>query len=112
MPRRGELYLASDAPGDAKSNRVVLVVSRQRFLDSNHPMVVCVPVYSRGQGLTTQVQIGVAEGLKHDSSLHCDDIIRMRREQLRAWVGTLSRAKMREVNTALTIALGLDDNEG
>jgi mRNA interferase MazF len=33
--------------------------------------VICAPVYSQHDGLSTQVRVGVDEGLKRDSSVHC-----------------------------------------
>jgi len=32
-------------------------------------------VYSRRDGLHTQVNVGFDEGLKHDSSIHCDELV-------------------------------------
>ena len=104
---RGELYRAEPVAGDPRRARVVLVVSRQRFIDSGYSTVMCVPVYSSHSGLDTQVAIGPDEGLKHASSLHCDEVLSVRKTILRTYVGSLSAAKLREVNRALSIALDI-----
>ena len=45
-------------------------------LRNDFPAVEAVStVYSAHDGLSTQVLIGIDEGLKHDSSIHCDELI-------------------------------------
>ncbi len=107
MLTRGELYRAETVAGDPRRARVMLIVSRQGLIDSGHSTVMCVPVYSNQGGLDTQVAIGPGEGLKHPSSLHCDEVLSVRKVSLRAYVGSLSPAKLREVNRALAIALDI-----
>jgi len=58
-------------------------------------------------GLATQVAGGVNEGLKHDSSIHCDELVSLPKSALTNYVGDLSPAKMQELDKALGIALGL-----
>jgi len=107
--RRGELYRVPRPPGgDPRRSRVFLVVSRDALFASAFSTVVCVPVYSAYLGLASQVPVGEAEGLKHPSSLDCDNLTSVRRDQLRAYVGSLSDAKMREVDRALIVALQLE----
>lgn len=78
------------------------------MLGSRFSTAVCVPVYSSFDGLSTQVQVGVDEGLKHDSSLHCDELVSIPKASLTHYVGSLSVLKLRELNAALAVALGLD----
>ena len=52
-----------------------MVVSRQVVIGSRFSTVVCAPVYTAYDGLSTQVLIGVDEGLKHESSIHCDELV-------------------------------------
>jgi mRNA interferase MazF len=68
-------------------------------------------VYSRGEGLITEVAIGPPEGLKHPSVLRCDEVTGLRRTLLRDYVGSLSPEKLREVNRALAIALDIDPDD-
>jgi mRNA interferase MazF len=62
--KRGELYLVRK-PGarDPRKQRVFIVVSREVLIES----VVCAPVYSQHDGLSTQVSVGPDEGPKRDS---------------------------------------------
>lgn len=106
---RGELYRVKDPRGDPKNFRVFLVVSRQLFLRSSHSSAVCAPVFTDYSGLPTQVPIGPEVGLKHHSSVHCDAVTSIPRSSLTNYVGSLPPAKMREVDRALAVALGLDD---
>ena len=63
-------------------------------------------VYSKYRNdITTQVEVGVNEGLKHDSAIYCDALISVQKLLLTDYVGTLSQAKMNEVNAALREAL-------
>jgi mRNA interferase MazF len=105
--RRGELHRVRKPGGDPKRARVFVVVSRQVLLDSSFSTVVCAPVYSEGQGLSTQVPVGMAEGLKHESSIFCDNLVSIPRSELTDYVGSLSPQRMSLLNRALRIALEL-----
>jgi len=105
--RRGELYRVSRPGGDRRLQRTFAIVSRQALLDSRFSSVVCAPVYSNGEGLSTQVAVGPDEGLKHPSWLMCDNLVSLRKSELTTYVGALSRAKLAELNEALKMALDL-----
>ncbi len=104
--RRGELYrVAHPSRKDPKRFRVFVVVSRQILIDSRFSTVTCAPVYSVHEGLSTQVSVGVAEGLKHESSVHCDELVSLPKSALTHFVGILPAAKVDDLNRALRIAL-------
>jgi mRNA interferase MazF len=105
--RRAELYRVRHPAGDPKRSRVFVVVSRQVLIDSHFSTVVCAPVFSEGQGLSTQVPVGVAEGLKHESVIFCDNLVSITKADLTDYVGALPPAKMAALNRALRIALEL-----
>lgn len=105
--KRGDLYRVRKPAGDPKKYRTFVVVSRQVLIDSRFSTVICAPVFSNYHGLATQVPVGVAEGLKHDSSIHCDNLVSLDKTGLRNFVGTLSAAKLTALNEALQVALGL-----
>ncbi len=108
--RRGELYrVAHPSRKDPKRFRVFVIVSRQVLIDSRFSTVTCAPVFSVHEGLSTQVPVGVAEGLKHDSSVHCDELVSLPKSVLTNFVGTLSAAKVDDLNRALRIALDIPD---
>jgi mRNA interferase MazF len=106
--RRGELYRVSKPGGDPKSSRVFVVVSRQVLLDSRFSTAVCAPVFSAGQGLSTQVAVGLEHGLKHENWIMCDNLVSLRKADLTHFVGTLPPAKLVELNRALKMALDLE----
>jgi len=106
---RGELYrVYKGAKYDPRDYRVFLVVSRQKVMDIGFSSVICAPVYSKYDGLSTQVEVGVDEGLKHESAIYCDDLVSIPKSLLTNYIGSLSPAKMEEVNTALRTALALE----
>ena len=104
--KRGELYrVFRGAKNDPKDFRVFLVVSRQELIDSTFTSVICAPVYSKYNQITTQIELGVEEGLKHDSAIYCDELISLQKAILTDYIGSLSNEKMSAVNRALRIAL-------
>ena len=88
--KRGELYLV-EKPGsqDPRKRRVFVIVSRHRLVDSQFSTLICAPVYSRHDGLSTQVPVGTAEGLKKESSIHCDELVSLPKSVLTHYVGSL-----------------------
>ena len=106
--RRGELYRVKHPSGsDPRRFRVFVVVSRQLLLDSRFSSVVCAPIYTRRDCLHSQVPVGIEEGLKHDSSIHCDDLVSLPKPVLTDYVGCLFPEKILELDRALAFALDL-----
>jgi len=108
--KRGELYrVRNPVRRDPRRSRVFALVSRQVLIESRFSTVMCVPVYTAYDGLATQVLVGVAEGLAHESSLHCDEVVSLQKRVLTDFIGTLSPQKITELNRALRVALDLPD---
>ena len=108
--KRGDLYrMHKPSARDPKRFRVFVVVSRPVLIASRFSTVICTPVYSLSHGLSTQVMIGIDEGMKHDSSIHCDELVSLPKSVLTDYVGTLSTEKIEELNRALRIALDIPD---
>jgi mRNA interferase MazF len=84
------------------------VVGRQAVIDSKFSTVICAPVLSRRDGLATQVNVGTDEGLKHESSIHCDALVSVPKSSLTDYVGRLSGQKLEELAHALRIALAIE----
>ena len=106
--RRGELYrVYKGSPHDPKKYRVFVIVSRQIVIDSKFSTVICAPFYSSYDGLSTQVRIGIEEGLKHESSIHCDELVSIPKSTLTHYVGSLNPERVFQLDQALKIALGL-----
>jgi mRNA interferase MazF len=108
--KRGDLFRVSHPSAqDPKRFRVFVVVSRQALIDSRFSTVICAPIYSAHDGLATQVPVGIDEGLKHDSSIHCDELVSLPKSVLTNYIGTLPSFIIESLNHALLIALDLPD---
>ena len=108
--KRGDLFrVYKGSKTDPKEHRVFVVVSRQELIDNAFTTVVCAPVYSNyREEITTQVEIGIGEGLKHDSAIYCDNLTSIFKNRLTDYIGTLSISKTEKLNTALRIALAVE----
>jgi len=107
--KRGDLYrVYKGSTTDPKCYRVFVIISRQVLIDSKFSTVLCAPIYSSVEGLSSQVSVGIDEGLKHDSSIYCDELISIPKKSLTNFIGTLSAEKLIQLDKALSIALALD----
>lgn len=107
--RRGELYrLEKPSKRDPKRFRVYIIVSRNDLFPTTFPTVVCAPVYSRYIGLATEVEVGVREGLRHDSCIRCDELVSVAKSELTNFIGSLPPEKIQELNQALKVALEIE----
>jgi mRNA interferase MazF len=106
--KRGELYRAANPSArDPKKSRVFVIVGRQPVIESRFSTIIRAPIYTTHNGLGTQVPVGVDEGLKHDSSIHCDELVSLPKSVLTNFVGTLPEQKIHALNQALALALDL-----
>lgn len=106
--RRGEIYrVPRISTNDPKKYRAYVIVSRPELIDSRFSSVICAPIYSHAHGLVTEVFVGIEEGLKHDSSIHCDELVSIRKSSITHYIGRLSPQKIDELNDALRAALDL-----
>ncbi len=106
--KRGDLFrVRRPGGGDPRRSRVFVVVSRQTLVDSRFSTVVCAPVYTRRDGLATQVDVGSEDGLKHDSSVQCDALVSLPKSALTDYVASLAPARVRALDQALRVALAL-----
>ena len=106
---RGEFYrVYRGSKTDTKESRVFVIVSRQALVDSKFSTVICAPVYSRFDGLSTQFKVGVDEGLKDNSSVFCDDLVSIDKSKLTHFVGSLSHANLAKLEKCLRIALAIE----
>jgi mRNA interferase MazF len=105
--RRGDLYRVRKPGGDPKRQRVFVVASRQALIDSRFSTVICAPIYTRRDGLSTQVNVGIECGLKHDSAIQCDELVSLPKQMLSDYVGSLTLPARQALNRALEVALEL-----
>jgi mRNA interferase MazF len=107
--KRAELYrVYKGNRNDPRRSRVFVIVSRQVLIDSQFSSVTCAPIYTAYDGLSTQVSVGVEVGLKHASSIHCDELISIPKSALTDFVGRLNPGKTWELDRALAIALAIE----
>ena len=110
--KREDLYRVSHPSArDPKKSRVFVVVSRQILIDSKFSTVTCAPIYTAFHGLSTQVLVGSEEGLKHNSSIHCDELVSLPKTVLANFVGRLSEEKRLELAEALAAALEIPHSQ-
>jgi mRNA interferase MazF len=106
--KRGDLFRVRRPGGsDPRRSRVFAVVSRQALIDSRFSTVVCAPVYTRRDGLATQVEVGAEDGLKHESSIHCDALVSLPKSVLTDYAASLAPGRIRLLDQALRVALAL-----
>ncbi|MCB8944866.1 MAG: type II toxin-antitoxin system PemK/MazF family toxin [Ardenticatenaceae bacterium] len=107
---RGDLYrVENPSARDPRHYRTFVVVSRQALITSRFSSVICAPIYSAHHGLASQVPVGIEEGLQHDSSIHCDELVSLPKSMLTNYIGTLSPYLIDQLNQALKIALDIPD---
>jgi mRNA interferase MazF len=103
---RGEIWQYRFQPPDKR--RPVLVLSRQEVIPLLHTVIVA-PITSTRRGAPSEVTVGPAEGLKHESAVNLDHVQTVERARLMSFVGSLNAAQMRKVCQALAIATGCTD---
>lgn len=103
---RGEIW--HYAFGTPDKRRPVLVLSRQDVIGLLHTVMVA-PITSTIRGAPSEVAVGVAEGLKHDSAVNLDHVQTVEQSRLVKRVGEASATTMRDVCRALAIAIGCAD---
>ena len=102
VPRRGEVWLA-DIAGDKV--RPVVVMTRTVVVRHLHS-VVAAPVTSTIRSMPSEVPVGLAEGLLHDSVANFDNIQLVPRQWLIRRIGRLGDAKLSAACGALAQATG------
>ena len=101
-PRRGELWFA-DIAGDER--RPVLVLTRDPMGRHLHS-VICAPITSTIRSLSTEVLIGVDQGLANESAANCDNTFLLPRHRLLKRLGRATDEQMSAVCRAVAIAIG------
>ena len=103
---RGEIWQYAFTRPDKR--RPVLVLSRQDVIGLLHTVMVA-PITSTIRGAPSEVVLGAAEGLKHESAVNLDHVQTVEQIRLLRRIGQASPATMRQVCRALAIAVGCAD---
>jgi mRNA-degrading endonuclease toxin of MazEF toxin-antitoxin module len=107
---RGEIYRTSARAPERGGKPGYYVVVSRTFIAENDDVetVVCAPVYSRTIGIATEVAVGPEEGVRRPSVIRCDFLALVLKRRLTSLAGSLGPTKLRELDGALAIALGLE----
>ncbi len=102
---RGQVWMYEFRPPDKL--RPVVLISRDDAIAVLQTVVVA-PITSTIRGLPSEVLVGVTEGLKHPSVVSLDHLQTVEQARLRRCVGSLAPAKLKQLCSAVAIALGCD----
>ncbi|MHB1501605.1 MAG: type II toxin-antitoxin system PemK/MazF family toxin [Candidatus Dormibacteria bacterium] len=92
---------------DLDKTRPVLILTRE-VVRPYLGRVTVAPITSTIRGLSTEVPVGLANGLDHDSVVSCDNIVTVPTSALGSQVGSLLPAQEAELATAIRAAFDLD----
>lgn len=107
--KRGGIYrIKRPTTEDPKRFRAYVIVSRQALIETEYDTVICAPIYTNQNSLSTEVYVGIDEGLKHESCIRCDELISIHKSKLTNFIGSLSPPKIQELNQALKVALEIE----
>ena len=100
--RRGEIWFAETGIG---SDRPVLVLTRDPVADRIDAVVVA-HLTTTIRGLSSELRLGTADGLRRDCAVSFDNLHTIARTAFRRRAAVLSSARMREACAVLADALG------
>ncbi len=87
--------------------RPVLILTRE-VVRPYLTRVTVAPITSTIRGLSTEVPVGLANGLDHDSVVSCDNIVTVPTSALGSLIGYLLPAQEPELATSIRAAFDLD----
>jgi mRNA interferase MazF len=100
--KRGEIWFAETG---GSGDRPVLVLTRDPVADRIDAIVVA-HLTTTIRGLSSELRLGSADGLRRDCVVSFDNLHTMRRTAFRRRVAILSPARLREACVVLADALG------
>jgi mRNA interferase MazF len=103
--RRAEIWWAELPP--PVGPRPVVILTRNAVIDTIEAVIVGL-VTRTARGTPTEVSVGRAEGLPRPSVVNADNLLTVPRQRLIRLMGQFSSEKVRELDRAVKIALGLD----
>jgi mRNA interferase MazF len=103
--RRGEIWWAE--LGKPAGRRPVVLLSRNEAY-SVRSLVIIAPVTTRIRNITSEVPLGVADGMPQDCVANLDTITTVPKDCLRSRLTALSTKKVKEIEAAIHFALGME----
>lgn len=99
--RRGEIWWAK-----LDKRRPVVLVSRDEAYVVR-ALVIVAPVSTTVRGLAVEVKVGRTEGLPRGGVVNCDWLVTVPKDDLLERAGSLTAARLHQLDDALRFALGL-----
>lgn len=105
--KRGEIYRTQEKVAERGHKPGFYIVVSRDFIAQNDDVstVICAPVYGEILGIRSEVVIGPDDGMPRESSIRCDFLTLIFKRRLTHFVGTLSRGRQDELDSALVYAL-------
>jgi mRNA interferase MazF len=103
--RRGEIWWAE--LGKPAGRRPVVLLSRNEAYNVRS-LVIIAPVTTRIRNITSEVPLGVADGMPQDCVANLDTITTVPKDCLRSRLTALSTKKVKEIEAAIHFALGME----
>ena len=113
--KKGDLYFADLSPvmgSEQGGIRPVLVVQND-VGNKYSPTIIVAAITSRRNeaDLPTHVELAAAEnGLSKNSVVLLEQLRTIDKKRLKERIGTIDRTRLPEVNEALSVSLGIDEN--
>jgi mRNA interferase MazF len=103
--RRGEIWWAELEPPAGR--RPVVLLSRDEAY-AVRSLVIVAPITTRIRHIASEVLLGTADGMPRDCVANLDTITTIPKDCLSDRLASLSPQKLKEVETAIHFALGLE----
>ena len=87
--------------------RPAVLLTREELLPHLNQVTVA-PITSRVRGIRSELPLGRANGLDHDSAVNCDGIATVERSALGPQIGWLLPSQERELHAAIVAAFALE----
>ena len=103
--RRREIWWAELEPPAGR--RPVLLLSRNEAYNVRS-LIIVAPVTTRMRGIPAEVRLGTDDGVPQDCVANLDTITTLPKDCLRSRLAVLNAKKLREIETAIHFALGME----
>jgi mRNA interferase MazF len=111
--KRGDVYMIDLSPvvGSEQGGYRPCIIIQNDIGNRFSPTVIVAAITSKikKEKMPTHVAIGKKEGLQDDSVILCEQIRTVDKSRLTKYICSLSDEKMKRVNQALLISLGMFD---
>ena len=103
--RRGEIWWVELEPPAGR--RPVLLLSRNEAY-SVRSLIIVAPVTTRIRQIPSEVPLGIDDGMPQDCVANMDTITTIPKDYLQSRLTTLSNKKLKETESAIRFALGME----